>query len=127
MKIVSTKVHTIIGIVVALALLAAPWLFGFAELSGAASAVAIGVGLFILVSELTTTSPLSPIKMVPMSFHIVIDVLTGIFLLVSPLLFGFIDASVNAWLPHVVVGALVAGYALVTSTVDEKKPTVAHI
>ena len=125
MKLLSTRTHTIIGIVVGLALLVAPWLFGFADEGGAAVMVPIYVGIFILLSELTTTSSLSPLKIVPMKIHIMLDVVTGLFLLASPWLFGFADLEANAWVPHVVVGVLVAGYALVTRTSDEK-PSIAE-
>lgn len=118
MKLLTTRMHTIIGLVVGLALLVAPWLFGFAEQGGAAVMVPIYVGIFIILSELTTTSVLSPIKLVPMSAHIVVDVLTGLFLALSPWFFGFSDLELNAWLPHVVVGVVVMGYALVTRTDD---------
>lgn len=118
MKLLSSRTHTIIGIITGLALIAAPWLFGFADEGGAAMMVPIYVGLFILLSELTTTSPISLVKLVPMRIHIIMDILTGLFLLASPWLFGFADLEENAWVPHVVVGVLVAGYALVTRTSD---------
>lgn len=123
MKLLSTRTHTIIGLIVGLALIVAPWLFGF-DGQGSAAMVPIYVGIFILVSELTTTSPLSPLKLVPMPIHIMMDVLTGLFLLASPWLFGFDDLAINAWLPHVVVGIVIAGYALLTRTADEKAPVV---
>jgi SPW repeat-containing protein len=124
MQLLSTRTHTIIGLVVGVVLLVAPWLLGFADEGGAAMMVPICVGIFILLSELTTTSPVSPLKLVPMRIHIIMDVLTGVFLLASPWLFGFSDLELNAWLPHVIVGVLVAGYALVTRTADEVAPVV---
>lgn len=124
MKPISSRTHTIIGLIVGVALLLAPMLFGFSDVGGAAVAVPMYVGIFILLSELTTTSPASPIKLIPMSAHIILDVLTGLFLLASPWLFGFSDLELNAWLPHVIVGVLTAGYALMTRTSDEK-PSVA--
>ena len=118
MKLIDTRTHTIIGLIVGVALLVAPWLFAFADQGGAAVGVPIAVGIFIIVSELTTTSVLSLIKLVPMQVHIMLDVATGLFLALSPWLFGFADLEMNAWLPHVIVGVLVAGYALVTRTDD---------
>ena len=118
MKLIDTRTHTIIGLIVGVALLVAPWLFAFADQGGAAVGVPIAVGIFIIVSELTTTSVLSVIKLVPMQVHIMLDVATGLFLALSPWLFGFADLEMNAWLPHVIVGVLVAGYALVTRTDD---------
>lgn len=118
MKLLDTRTHTIIGLIVGAALLVAPWLFGFADQGGAAVMVPLLVGIFIIISELTTTSVASPIKLVPMSVHIMMDVATGIFLGLSPWLFGFADAPANAWLPHVIVGIAIVGYALMTRTDD---------
>ena len=120
MKFLSTRTHTIIGLIVGAAFIVAPWLFGFADEGGAAVMIPIFVGVFILLSELTTTSPISAIKLVPMRIHIMMDVLTGLFLLASPWLFGFNDLEANAWVPHVIVGVMIVGYALVTRTSDEK-------
>jgi hypothetical protein len=124
MKPISSRTHTIIGLIVGVALLLAPMLFGFSGEGGAPVAVPMYVGIFILLSELTTTSPASPFKIIPMRVHIILDVLTGLFLLLSPWLFGFADLKLNAWLPHVIVGVLTAGYALLTRTSDEQPAVV---
>lgn len=120
MRILSSKVHTIIGLLVGVVLLLAPTLFRFTD-NGAASMVPIYVGIFIIISELVTTSRMSPLKLVPMRVHLVIDYLTGIFLALSPWLFGFSSAPVNAWVPHVVVGILTVGYALLTNPAVESE------
>lgn len=119
MKIISAKVHTIIGIVVGIVLLLAPTLFGF-ENNTMATLVPRIIGGFIILNELITTSPLSVVKLVPMKVHIVLDCLTGLVLGLSPWLFGFSSAPANAWAPHVLVGVLVIGYALMTNTADSK-------
>lgn len=122
MKILSARTHTIIGLVVGVALLIAPWLFMFSDVGGAAVATPLIIGVFIIINELITTSSLSPIKLVPMRIHLMIDVLTGIILTASPWLFDFADAPLNAWLPHVIVGLLVVGYALITDPdTDERR------
>lgn len=122
MKFLSSKVHTIIGVIVGIALIFAPQLFGFSD-NQTASMVPIYVGIFIIISELITTSRISPLKLVPMRIHLVLDYLTGIFLALSPWLFGFANAPANAWVPHLVVGILVVGYALVTNPdVEADKP-----
>lgn len=121
MKLISSKVHTYIGLLVGVALVVAPWLFAFDDVE-ASKWSAIGVGLFILLNEPMTTSPASPLKLVPMRVHLAVDVVTGIFLAATPWLFGFADEDLNVWLPHVVVGVLVAGYALVTDPRDAVRP-----
>jgi hypothetical protein len=113
MRVVSTRTHTIVGLLVGVVLLLAPNLLGFSD-NNTASAVARGVGLLLLISELITNNGLSPLRVLPMKVHLMGDVLAGLFLAVSPWLFGFSDDETNAWLPHLLVGLLVAGYALVT-------------
>jgi hypothetical protein len=125
MKFLSSKVHTIIGLVVGMALLFAPQLFGFSD-NQTATLVPIYVGIFIIISELVTTSVISPIKLVPMRIHIVLDWITGAFLALSPWLFGFADEAANVWVPHLIVGILVIGYALVTDPNLESEKSVAE-
>jgi hypothetical protein len=123
MRFLSSRIHTIIGLIVGVLLLFAPQLFSFD--SQAATSVAMGVGVFIIVSELVTTSPYGLLKLVPMRIHLVLDYLTGAFLLLSPWLFGFADDAANEWVPHVIVGILVIGYALMTNpATDSKDSTV---
>lgn len=113
MRFLSSKVHTIIGVIVGIVLLFAPTIFGMTN--DAAVTVPRFVGIFIILSELITTSSISPLKLVPMRVHLVLDYLTGAFLALSPWLFAFGGGSANEWLPHVIVGVLVIGYALVTN------------
>lgn len=118
MRPLSTKTHTVIGLVVGVVLLIAPWLFGFNDVA-AAMLSAVLVGAFIILNELITTSPISPLKLVPMRVHIVLDVVTGLFLALTPFLFGFSGAAGNVWVPHVIVGIMTIGYALMTRTADD--------
>lgn len=118
MRPISTRTHTIIGLVVGVLLLLAPFIFGFNDNTAAMLSARI-VGLFIIVSELVTTSPYSPLKLVPMRFHIALDVITGLFLALTPVFFGFGGDGANVWLPHVIVGILTIGYALMTRTADD--------
>lgn len=124
MGLITSKAHTIIGLVVGVVLVLAPFLFGFSE-NEAATMVPIIVGIFIVLNELITTSPVSPIKLVPMKVHIVLDVLTGAFLAVSPWLFNFMDSENPAqWVPHLAVGLMVMGYALLTTTADDRAKSI---
>lgn len=125
MRFLSSKVHTIIGVIVGIALLFAPEIFGLQD-NQTASLVPRLVGIFIIISEFVTTSQYSLLKLVPMRIHLIIDYMTGLFLILSPWLFGFADEASNFWMPHVIVGVLVVVYALLTNPmVDDDKPAVA--
>ena len=97
---IPTRVHGIIDYIVGLLLIAAPFLFGFAD-GTAAQWVPIILGLSALVYSLLTKYELSAAKIIPMPVHLGLDVASGLLLAASPWLFGF---SEMVWLPHVVVG-----------------------
>jgi hypothetical protein len=114
MRFLSVKAHTVIGLIIGVLLLFAPSLLGFID-NTAATTVAQLVGIFIILSELITTSPFSLLRLVPMRAHLILDYIIGVFLAISPWLFGFANAPSNTWVPHLIVGILVVGYALVTN------------
>lgn len=124
MKFLSPKVHTIIGFIVGIALLLAPNLFGFSDVGGAAVMVPRLIGAIVVLSELTVKGSFSGMGIIPMKLHIMSDVLMGLVLAASPWLFGFADEEANAWLPHLVVGIAMVGYALATRT-DENSSSPA--
>jgi hypothetical protein len=120
MKFISPRVHTIIGFIVGVALLLAPNIFGFSDVGGAAVAIPRIIGIIVILSELTVQGSFSGMGKIPMKAHIATDVVMGLFLAVSPWLFGFSDKGTNAWVPHLVVGILMMGYALATRTNAEE-------
>ncbi|NGP16313.1 SPW repeat domain-containing protein [Devosia aurantiaca] len=98
----SSRVHGIIDYLVAAVLLLAPYLFGFAD-GGPAQMVPTVSAIAIIIVSLITRYELSVAKLIPYSIHLVLDVLVGLVLLVSPWLFNFAD---QIWWPHVLVGVL---------------------
>lgn len=116
MKFLSPRVHTIIGFIVGIALLLAPNIFGFNDVGGAAVTVPRIIGVIVILSELTVRGSFTNKGFVPMKLHLGMDVLMGIILAASPWLFSFTDKGTNAWLPHLIVGIAMVGYALVTRT-----------
>jgi hypothetical protein len=120
MKLLSPKMHTIIGFIVGIALIFAPNIFGFSDVGGAAVAVPRIVGVIVLFSELMVRGSFSGMGFVPMSMHLAMDAVLGAFLAVSPWLFGFSDQGTNAWLPHLIVGLLIVGYVPMTRTNEEE-------
>jgi uncharacterized membrane protein HdeD (DUF308 family) len=91
-------------------LIASPWIFGFSDVDAARN-VAIVIGVVVLAQSLMTDYELSVVDVLPLSAHLMMDVLAGIVLAVSPWLFGFADEGTEAWLPHLVfgLGLLAAG------------------
>ncbi len=119
MKVIPAHVHGILDYIVGIALLLAPNLFGFAEFGGAAVWIPRLLGVAILGMALLTDNRVGLMRVIPMSTHLMIDYVAGIFLAISPFIFGFSNASGNVWLPHVVVGIAIFLLALLTETIPE--------
>lgn len=87
-----------------IALIAAPWIFGFSDVGGAAVTVPIVLGILILLQSLITDYHWSIANVIPMSMHLLVDALGGAFLALTPIIFDTTDQGTGAWLPHVIVG-----------------------
>ena len=115
MRVIPTKMHGVLDYLTALLLIASPWLFDFAD-GGAAQWVPIVVGATILLVSLITDYELSVAKVVPVSTHLALDMLSGALLAASPWLFGF--AELVYW-PHLLIGVAEIGAGLLTRKVPD--------
>ena len=106
-KFIPTKVHGALDYIVAIALVMAPWIFGFASVGGAAVIIPIVLGIGLFLYSLFTKYEWGVVKVLGMPYHLVIDVVASLFLIASPFLFGFYTEAWNVWVPHVVVGIAV--------------------
>jgi hypothetical protein len=116
MRFISTRTHGVEDYLVVVLLLLAPNIFGFTDVP-AAVAVARNVAIVVLLMSLLTRYELGLFKVIPMGFHLAMDVLAGLLLVASPWLFDFADNPANVWAPHVAVGLVVLLSALCTQTV----------
>jgi len=112
MKKLSRKTHGIIDYLSVLFMIAAPWLFGFISNTTAASCFFIAAAL-VLVISLYTNYELGLKKNIPMSFHLDMDIVLGVFLSTSPWLFDF---SQQVFWPHVLMGMFAIMAGLTTQT-----------
>jgi hypothetical protein len=113
MRFIPTKFHAPLDYIVGVALIAAPWIFQFSDVT-AAAAVSIVLGIGLIAYSLFTNYELSVWKVAPMAVHNLIDVIAGAFLASSPWIFGFADESANVWVPFVVVGLAAVFLGLTT-------------
>jgi hypothetical protein len=113
MRFLSTKSHGVMDYLMAVTLIAAPWLLGFAE-GGAETWVPVAVGVAMLGLALLTNYEMGAMKTVPMPVHLTIDLMSGLLLAASPWLFGFAD---RVYLPHLILGVAEIGASLVTQKI----------
>lgn len=110
MKLISTRAHGYLDYIVGVLLIAAPWLFHFAR-NGAETWVPVFLGIAIIVYSLLTNYEVGVSRVISMRTHLTLDMLGGIFLAVSPWLFGFVN---YIWQPHLIVGLLIIGVVMIT-------------
>ena len=96
-------------------LILAPFIFDFNR-GGAETWIPALLGAGVILYSLLTDYELGLMRKIPMSMHLMLDLGGGIFLAISPFLFGFSD---YVWAPHVIFGVLEIGAALMTKKVVE--------
>jgi hypothetical protein len=122
MRILSTRIHGVMDYGVGLLLIVAPYLFGFAD-GTAAQYVPQALGAGAILYSLFTRYELGLVRLLPMRAHLALDIASGVFLLLSPWIFGFADAL--RW-PHVILGAIEIVTALMTRTAPDESFQLAH-
>ena len=122
-RFLPTSVHGVLDYLVGIALIAAPWLFGFAYVGGIAVYLPIILGIGFIVYSLVAKYELGipGITFIPMPYHLIFDFVACVFLAVSPFVFGFINQAPNVWLPHIVLGIVVIVLVLVSQTNYQQK------
>jgi hypothetical protein len=112
-------VHGLIDYFFGLGLILIPYLLGFSG-GGAAQWVIWIFGFAIIGMSLLTKFEAGLIRVVPVPVHLAIDGLAGLIVAASPWIFGFAE---QVWVPHVVLGLLEVGLALVTRTAPARMPS----
>lgn len=100
MRFLPTRLHGAIDYLWGIALMASPWLLGFAHVP-AATWVAVIFGAGAILYSAFTAYELGLLKILPMPMHLILDGLGGLMLAASPFLFGFAD---RVFWPHVLFG-----------------------
>src|SRR5687768_5597690 len=122
MKVISTKVHGVMDYLMGVILIAAPWLFNFNR-DGAETWVPVILGVGVILYSLLTNYELSISKTISMRTHLMLDLVSGIFLAASPWLLGFSD---YVYLPHLILGIFEIGAVLMTETAPSRAASHRH-
>ncbi len=108
------KVHNVIDYVAGIALVMAPYLFGFYDVTAARN-VFLVLGLGLIGYSLFTNYYYSVAKAIPLKVHMAMDVTSGITLMLSPWVFGYANRITGGDLTlHFVLGLAVIGLVAFT-------------
>src|SRR5271167_262466 len=100
---ISTVFYGVLNYILAFTLIASPWLFDLVNISSAAFLIPIYIGWLQLIMAIFADTEVGFIKQFPVQIHLVLDVVMGFFLFVSPWLYTF---SSKAFWPEVLLGGL---------------------
>lgn len=117
LHVLSTRFHGVLDYLIGLLLIAAPWLFGFAQ-GGAETWVPVVLGAGALLYSMCTDYEMGLLRRIPMPVHLILDGASGLLLIISPFLFGFSDEVMN---PHIGFGILEVVAALTTKTAPSSR------
>ena len=107
-KVISTKVHGMMDYPTGLLTACLPLI---SRMKGAEAVVPMIVGGSEIVQSLFTDYELGVSRKIPMKTHLLTDIVGGVLLAASPFVLGF---SKKSWLPHVLIGLMMVGTALLT-------------
>jgi hypothetical protein len=117
LRFLPTRLHGVVDYVWGLALLASPWVLGFADVP-AAKWIAIVFGIGAILYSLVTAYELGLVPLLPMRLHLMLDGLAGFVLAITPWGFGFAE---QVFWPFVLFGLFSVAASLVTRLHPETK------
>jgi len=112
MDLISTKTHGYLDYLISFFLIVAPFAFRLDNQSTQAIVLYV-FGITMLFLNAITDYELGFMKSVPMKSHLTLDLVSGIFLAVSPWLFDFANV---VYLPHLILGIMEVGVAMITNS-----------
>jgi len=117
-RFVPTRVHGVFDYIGGIALILAPFVFGFFSVGGIAVILPMVLGVGLLVYSLLTRYELGipAVKFIPMPLHLIFDFVAAALLAASPCLFGAYHNAPHVWLPHLIEGIVVFVLVLVSQT-----------
>lgn len=103
MRVIPRPLHGILDYITGLLLLASPWLFGYAKFQPVAADMAMIFGGGMMLYTALTNFEVGIVRLIPFPAHLILDVVTGLALVGSPILFAIGGV---AGIVFVVVGVL---------------------
>src|SRR5829696_10470689 len=118
------RLHQMVEPLMAILLIAAPWLFGFSDVNSA-TIVSVAIGAAMLVGGMMTRWRFSLVKLIPLRVHFVWDLALGAILIAAPFVLGDSDnGAATRFL--VIVGVLELLTALGTNWDEREEVGPAH-
>jgi hypothetical protein len=116
-RFLPTKVHTVLDFIVGIVLILLPSIFGFSDVGGGAVWLPIIIGIASIIMGLFTQGyGFAVARIIPLKIHLMVDLLAGLLLALSPWIWSFSDEATHVWLWQLVIGIALVIVSQVTKT-----------
>lgn len=123
---ISLRTHNVLDYVIAAILVACPYVFGFADIPAARN-VFLVLGIGLAAYSLCTNYYYSVFKIIPVGFHMAMDVSAGVITLLAPWLFGYNVLLTGTQLGvHFVMGLGAIGLVAMTNRISQRPIAVSE-
>lgn len=121
---VSLKIHNILDYVIAITLVAIPFVFGLTDIPSARN-IFLVLGGGLAAYSLMTKYYYCLARIIPLGLHMTFDAIAGLVLMVSPFAFGYRDnLSSGQFAIHMIMGLGALGLVALTKTRSEAAKTI---
>jgi len=117
MRFITPEFHAIMDYVMSILLVTSPFILDYYA-GGPESMVPICLGLMALFITPLTDFRFAIIRVIPLKWHLIIDLASGIFLALSPWIFDFYR---HVYAPHVIFGGLMIIASLTTASSEREE------
>ena len=117
MRVISTRIHGVIDLLIAALLIFSPFLFNFVSLGGPAVVIPIVLGIILACYSALTNDEEGVLRVINMPAHMMLDIILAAGLMLSPYLFNFANGPLYTWLPHILLGMSLIIVAMVSNTI----------
>jgi SPW repeat-containing protein len=114
-RVIPTRVHGLLDYVAGVVNLAIPRVLGLQDAPWAAAVPRLD-GIAGVAYSVITDYELGLMRALPVPAHLAFDAAKGLFMALSPWLFGFASNGTRYWLPHVLMGTADVVAAVTTKT-----------
>ena len=94
---ISTKTHGVLDYMVAILLIAMPWIIGVHG-KNPQTYIPVTLGILTIGYSLITRYEFGALQIISMRTHLILDILNGLILATSPWVFGFADEIMSPYL-----------------------------
>lgn len=115
-RVIPTKTHGIVDYLIAVMLIALPWLCNVWPVSMSLAVLPIVAGIILLIYSICTYYEVGIFKLMGMWTHVTLDAVLGMIIMALPLFYGMIGLRLLLWVPYLAIGLVMVISSIISKT-----------